>query len=111
VLDATLVGYQDGASITRLLEAVRGALQGRKARAIVFDTTQMDGFSPTVRSPGVELLTLVKSSGAGRGVAIATSAGVRMMGAAIAFAAGLPLEFVETRALAEARLAQTPGRP
>lgn len=105
-LEASMHGYQDEASITRLVEAVRGALDERPARAILFDASEIAGFSPNVRKPGVELLSLIRARGIARAVAIAPTPGVRMMGAAIAFAAGLPLDFLETRALAEARLAK-----
>jgi hypothetical protein len=49
-----------------------------------------------VRAPGFARLQAARAAGLQKGMASVTSAMVRMMGAAIPFGAGLPLEFFAT---------------
>jgi hypothetical protein len=105
VIEAVMFGYQNAATITTMLDGIKSAMKGGAATGVLFDATAIEGFAPDVRVPGVEMLRFIKSSGLPRAVAVVSVSAVRMMAAAISFAAGLPLDMYATRAEAEARLA------
>ncbi|UJR86298.1 STAS/SEC14 domain-containing protein [Sandaracinus amylolyticus] len=98
-------GYIDGAAMREGTNGVKRCLLQRQPSAILFDTIEVEGYSPEVRAPGVEMFRALKDNGVGRAVAISTSSAVRMMGSVFAFATGMPLEFVDSRAEGERRVA------
>lgn len=106
VVEVVMVGHQTGRTIEATVFGVRRELASGAAKGVFFDASGITGFSPDVRGPGVELLQTIKASGLPRAVAVVSSGAVRMMAAAISFAAGLPLDIYGTRAEAEHRLEQ-----
>jgi hypothetical protein len=80
--------------------------QQRTPRFFLFDATDVAGYDANVRVPGVRLLEILKKRGAVAGVTVASSPTIRMIGAALAFVAALPVEFVATRNEGLERLAR-----
>lgn len=98
-------GYIDGAAMQQATDGVKRCLMQRRASAVLFDTLEVEGYSAEVRAPGIEMFRALKDHALARAVAISTSSAVRMMGSVFAFATGMPLEFVESRAEGERRVA------
>ena len=71
-------------------------------RYLAVDVTRLTNFSPNVRHPGVPFLTDIRERGVTLMSAVGASGLVRMMAAAIALAAGLPIKFTASHAEFEA---------
>jgi hypothetical protein len=95
-------GHVSAGVVERALDPSRALVEGRP-HAVLFDTIGVTSFDPSVRSPGFELLSLFRQAGITIATAAVASQAVRMMGSAIAFGAGLPLEFFVTFEEAHAR--------
>jgi hypothetical protein len=83
--------------VEQAIEQARDLLRKAAARLFLIDTLGTTGYEPSVRGPGVTLLKVMKDHGVTAGAATASSGTVRMIGAAVAFVAGLQVEFVPTR--------------
>lgn len=99
-----LRGYQTGPTIRAAVEKMTAALVGKKVRFVYFAVDEINAFHPNVAGPGNELLALVKKHGVELAIASSTNAGVRMMGQTLAFAVGMKMRFVSTRAEAFQRI-------
>jgi hypothetical protein len=106
VLAVFFRGHVTGAQTQSVIEAARTALEGRSVRFFVIDALDANSYSTDVRESGVALLRLFGKAGATRGVAVSTSGAIRMIGAAVAFVAGVRVEFVGSRHEANKRLAE-----
>jgi hypothetical protein len=102
VIDGSLSGHVEAIDVERLHLAVKALLDDGGAVVVVIDTSGISDFSPQVRVPGVPFLKALREAGVARLVAIAPSPMVRMMGSALALAAGLRIVFVEDKKAAEA---------
>ena len=91
--------------VEQALTPARALVARGTVRAVVFDTTSMTTVDADVRSVVFELLSVFRTAGVTAATAAVTSGAARMMGAAIAFGAGLPIEFFATfdEALARAK--------
>lgn len=97
-------GHISGAIVTEAVNRLEEQLAAQPASFLVIDGTAIEGYSPDVRVSGVALLKVAKRYGIQCGVCVSPSSAVRMMGAAVAFVASLPFDFVETRTQAEQAL-------
>jgi len=77
--------------------AIDGVCQHPDARFLLINATDVTGFEPGVRVPGVTLLRVMKERGIKHAVAVAPSPGVRMIGSAVAFVAALKVDFFALR--------------
>lgn len=94
VIDISLLGSIDVADVVELHRRVDEALDAAPASFVIVDVSKLVDFSPSVRTPGVPFLESIKARGMPFIVAVGASGLVRMMGAAIALAANLPIRFV-----------------
>lgn len=85
-------GHATAAVLEQVLPSVRAQI-ALGPKAVVFDATGVTSFDSDVRNPGFELLHAFRSAGVTAATGAVTSTAVRMIGSAIAFGAGLPLEF------------------
>ena len=97
-------GHVSTREVEIALDGAKLAALRTRPRFFVLDATDTTGYDADVRRPGVELLKGLRELGVGFGVCIAPSSPVRMIGAAVAFVAGLPVKFVEHRVECEAAL-------
>jgi hypothetical protein len=98
--DVIEVAFRDrvtSGQVDQAIERTCDLLRNRTARLFLIDTLETTGYEPSVRGPGVALLKAMKQYGVVAGAAVASSGTVRMIGAAVAFVAGLQVEFVPTR--------------
>jgi hypothetical protein len=98
--DVIEVSFRDrvtSGQVDQAIERARELLRNKAARLFLIDTLETTGYEPSVRGPGVALLKVMKEHGVIAGAATASSGTVRMIGAAVAFVAGLQVEFVPTR--------------
>jgi hypothetical protein len=106
VLAVIFRGNVTASQTEEVLEAAQRDLDGRSLRHFVVDAEHAVTYSADVRAPGVALLRTLRTAGATGGVAISRSPAIRMIGAAVAFVAGVRVEFVESRVQATDRLKQ-----
>lgn len=93
-IEATLSGPISEIDIVSLRRQMVALLDEAPVRWVVIDTARMTTFSPKVRVPAVPFLEEIKRRGVQLVVVITPSALVRMVGATIALAAGLPHKFI-----------------
>jgi hypothetical protein len=105
ILEVVFRDYVDSREVEFAIEQVERELGARPARFVLINTLETTGYNANVRAPGAKLLSVLKQRGVLCGVAIAPSAAVRMIGAAVAFVAGLQIDFVPTRKDAISKLA------
>lgn len=86
-----------------ILLLVRERLTGG-ARAFIFDAVQVSGFDADIRSKAFDVLSALRRARVLGAAAAVTSPGLRMLGAAVAFGTGLPIEFFPTFEDAEKRI-------
>ncbi len=103
VLRIRFTGHVDGRAIESVLSGVR-AILNKKPQGVIFDTCGVTSVDPNLRAAALTLLKELRAAGVRAAKAAANSSGVRMMGAAIAFGAGLPIEFFSTYDEALARM-------
>ncbi len=99
-------GRVTGALLEPTVAEVRSVVAARRPRFALFDTRDVESYSPDVRGPGSDLLRTLREAGLERALAVAPSAAVRMIGSALALATGTPLSFVESVDAAYARFAE-----
>ena len=100
VLEIAFEGHINGKALDDLLKS----LPSDRVRDVLFDASGVTNYDIDVRGPGLELLKRVKALGVEKAVAVAHLGSVRMIATALTFAAGLPMEFVESRTTALMRL-------
>ncbi len=93
-------GYVTKAAVERAVGELRERLIGGAFQFLVIDGGQISGYEADVRKPGVQLLRVAREAGIRGGVCVSPSSAVRMMGAAVAFVASLPFDFVAHRSMA-----------
>jgi hypothetical protein len=97
IIEVIFRDYVTSAQVEDAIDDARRAMAAWPARFVIINTTETTGYDASVRRPGVALLGLLKASGVIGGATVAPSSAVRMIGSAVAFVAGLKLEFVATR--------------
>jgi hypothetical protein len=95
LIEVVLRGYADANMLREAIDRTRRALGDRTVRFVFFQVSNVTGFSPEVGAPGAELLSMLRKQGVELAIACTRSSAIRMMGQTIAFAAGLPLRFVD----------------
>jgi len=107
-------GHASGAVVEGVLPEVKRLLSTGAVRGLVIDAAGVTGFTPDVSQAGRTLLGLFVEAGVKACSTAVSSGAIRMIGTAIGFAAGLPIEFVSTDDEAQAavrrKLAAQPSR-
>lgn len=98
-------GYIREETVQFAVDESRRLLRSGEQRYLVIDCCDIEGYSADVRGPGVSLLKTTRDLGIVFGVCIAPTSAVRMMGAAVSFVSGLPIDFVASRVECDASLA------
>ena len=93
-------GELDGALVTRSMEKMRALLKGKKVRVFVVDGMAITKVDMSMRAPSLELLALVKASGATSGFVSTSSSVVRLVATTLGVASGLRIELLATTELA-----------
>lgn len=96
-LELFLTGHVTGELIEPAAAKLGREIARRPLRYLLFDTTAVSGYAPSVRGPGVDLLTHAREAGAGLVVAVTPNGMVRMMGSSLAVVARIRMSFVMTR--------------
>jgi len=98
VVEAVFSGRVTVRDVETAIVGVKDELVRKRVRYFLLDATDTTGYDTDVRTPGVQLLKTLREGGVLSGVCVAPSSTVRMIGAAVAFVAGLPIKFVHSRA-------------
>lgn len=96
-LELCLTGYATGEVVEPAAAKIAREIAQGRPRYLLFDTSAVTGYSPSVRGPGVDLLTHARAAGPALTVAVTPNGMVRMMGSSLAVVAGIRLSFVMTR--------------
>jgi hypothetical protein len=104
--DIVEAAFHGRVAVRTVEEAIEQIRAERPARYFLLDASEVSGFDPDVRVPGVLLLRTLKDRKIEHAVCVAPAPSVRMIGAAVAFVATVKVDFFPTRREALARLAQ-----
>jgi hypothetical protein len=89
-------GHVTGMQVVSLSARVTKLVGSERPRRCLIDTSSVTGYSVDVRTPGREFLHRLRDIGVERTAVAVANPLVRMMGSAIAVAAGFPLIFVDS---------------
>lgn len=94
ILRLRLSGYIDGPLVVRATARMREVMASRTARLFLADTLSITGVDATMRSPGLEMLGLMKVYGITNGFISVASPMVRLLASTLGMASGFRLELV-----------------
>jgi hypothetical protein len=100
ILRIRFSGYVDGALVQRGILRVREVLGRRSARFFVADTMAITGVDPSMRAPGLDLISEMKARGIIAGFIAVSSPLVRLLASTLGMASGFRLELLATTELA-----------
>jgi hypothetical protein len=86
----------DGPSTDALTRQLKVELTGRRPHGFIFDCLSTQTYAADVRAPGARLLKTLASAGAVHGCCVTNRSSIRMIGTAVAFVAGVSVDFVGT---------------
>ncbi len=109
VVEVTLKGYVDALVVGDASMRTLRELDSGPAVAALIDATDVGSFAPDMREAGTRLLERLRSAGVPRILVVSSDSPVRMVLSAIAFASATPIEIVDTREIAAARLREARG--
>ncbi|MEP7120120.1 MAG: hypothetical protein ABJE95_04380 [Byssovorax sp.] len=98
-----LSGESNGELIKRAIDQMRVVVKGRRLRVFVLDAMAVTKVEMSMRAPGLEILALLKASGATIGVVATTSSVVRLLATTLGVASGVRIELQDTSELAMRR--------
>lgn len=96
-LELLLTGHATGDVIEPAAAEIGREIARRAPRYLLFDTTAVTGYAPSVRGPGVDLLTHARAASPELVMAVTPNGMVRMMGSSLAVVARIRMSFVMTR--------------
>jgi anti-anti-sigma regulatory factor len=103
VVDVVYSGRVDANLIQQSMSELLALHKRSPVRWLLIDATNITGIDPSMRSSASEAMQAVKDNGM-QVIAVVNVSAARMLGSALAFAVGLPLRLVPTRADALALL-------
>jgi hypothetical protein len=98
LLKIRFAGHHNEASIRNLLQRLDAFPGAEKLRGCFLETSQVQTFDTSVRGPGRELLAALRARGVDQTICLGPNPLVRMLASTLAFAAGLPMIFVNSEA-------------
>ena len=86
----------NGAQTDQLAKQLERDIRERFPRGFIFDALGTDTYTVDVRAAGARLLSILARAGADRGCCVTRHSSIRMIGTAVAFVAGVNVEFKQS---------------